>query len=374
MKAILKMIGIILISPVFAFLLIFLLGWAAPYVFLMFFAMYFIIGPLLQLLVLKFPQLLVVPPKKYQPTPWGQLFGRSLTAVLRAGAILAVFRLLFHLAARWIIPEHEQGNVILRPEVDLFFGLCGLAYAFLSFVQEGLWQYRQVLAVRELATSTVGATAVGLVELSGVVRRKENRDGRIEPGHVVMHFYWQIQGTHRMGKTIMLGTYDKDMKPFYLDDGTGRILVDPMHEGVELRRPIGSVLTTFFGRRSFEILLTKDVRRPTWDQRHYYLREGDRVHVMGNAEMNEQAPRNAADADRLVVRPRHQARGFESILQHLVPSRKKPARTPHDIFIIADTSETEAKAILMKNFQWSVTFSLSLAIASVLLILFAGGH
>jgi hypothetical protein len=360
----LKLIGFILVSPVVAFLLIFLLGGAAPIVLLMFFGMYFVIGPLLQLLVRLIPQA----EKVNQPTPWAQYLALSLTAVLRAGAVLAIFRLLFHLFARRIV--HEQDHFILRDEVDYVLAGCGLLYALVSFVQEGLWQYRQVLAVRNLATSPVASAAIGLVELSGIVRRQENRDGPIDQGHVVMHFFWQLLGTHRMGKTIMLGSYDKVLKPFYLDDGTGAILVDPAHDDVELRRPLASALTTFFGRRSFEIVLTRNVQRPSWDQRRYFLHEGDRVHVIGSAEMNETVPHAAVDTDRLIVRPRKEARsGFESLLQFLIPSRRVPTRTVHDIFIIADTTEAETRQLLMRNFLASAGMAVALAILSALLVI-----
>jgi hypothetical protein len=173
-----------------------------------------------------------------------------------------------------------------------------------------------------------------------------------------------------MGKTIMLGSYDKVLKPFYLDDGTGAILVDPAHDDVELRRPLASALTTFFGRRSFEIVLTRNVQRPSWDQRRYFLHEGDRVHVIGSAEMNETVPHAAVDTDRLIVRPRKEARsGFESLLQFLIPSRRVPTRTVHDIFIIADTTEAETRQLLMRNFLASAGMAVALAILSALLVI-----
>jgi hypothetical protein len=213
---------------------------------------------------------------------------------------------------------------------------------------------------------------VGLSELSGTVRRLENRDGPTDPFRPVLQFFWQLLGTQRQGDAIMLGTYDKGMRPFYLDDGTGKILIDPVHPEVELRRPIGSALTSFFGRRSFEILLTRRTQRPSCFERRYALNEGDRVYVIGYVEANTAAPSGAAGPDRLVVRPRKEARsGYEALLQFLIPGRT-PSRTPHDVFIVADTEEIEAKHLLKKNFRASAVMAMLLALCSVLLIIVSG--
>lgn len=349
-----------------AFLFIVLFGAGGPVVFLMFFAVYGVIGPLLQLLVRAVPQ----DHPANQPTPWPQYWALALTITLRTGAILAVFRLLFWISVGPWIAEDDPGNLLFAREVEWFFGGCGLIYAFMSFEQEGLWLYRQLLAVRDLPTSTVASAALGLAELSGSVRHPDNREGPLDTSREVMSFYWQILGTEKgpEGET-MLGTYDKNMRPFYVDDGTGRILVDPVYPGVELRRPLISALTTFFGRRSFEILLTRHTRRPSWDQRNYSMKEGDMVRVIGCVEVNPGAPQDAAGPDRLMVRPREEARaGFESLLQFLIPGRT-PARTPQDIFIISDANEELTKGLLRKNFVANAAMSVVLALISVLLVI-----
>jgi hypothetical protein len=371
-KKIAKIIFGIPLALVFSVPLIMLFGAGGPIVFLMFFALYFVIGPLLQLLVRVVPQ----PAKENQPTPWPQYWGMAFTFVLRAGAVLALFRLLMWVLLVLVAKKSgsiaEEGNFIFLPQWDRFLGGCGLLYAFLSFVQEGLWSYRQSLAVRDLPASTAAAAAIGLVELSGTVRALENRDGPIDPGREILWFYWKLLGTQigPRGETL-LGTYNKKMRPFFLDDGTGKILVDPLHEGVELRRPLISAFTTFFGRRSFEILLTWHIERPSWYERIYSLKEGDQVNVIGYAEMNSAAPSDATGPARLVVRPRKEARaGFESLLQFLFPGRT-PARTPQDIFIVADTAEAEAKRLLKKNFVAGAGMSLALAVLSTVLIILA---
>ena len=359
-----KVLLIATLGPIVIVMLTLLLGIGGPVIFLMFLGIYFALGPLLQNLVRVVPQ----PDKENQPTPWPQYFGFAYTYVIGVGAVLAVFRLIVRLPMGSV-----QDSFFFLPLWDILFGACGLAYSFVSFSKEGLWRYRQVLAVRDLATTAVAGTAVGLVELTGVARREENPSGPLDSSRTIMSFFWHLLGTepHYQGG-VMLGSYRNDLHPFYLDDGTGRILVDPVHERVELRRPFISVLTTFFGRRTFEILLTGHVGRPSWIERDYALREGDRIYVIGHAEVCKDAPTDAIGPDRLVVRPREQARsGGESLLQFLIPFGKKASRTPHDVFVISDSGEQKAKGLLRKNFLFSIMVPIALALISASLIIMA---
>lgn len=369
----LKIAGRILVlgplALIIAVLVIYMLGAAGPVVFLMFFGIYFVIGPLLQILVRIFPQ----PAKENQPTPWNQYFAYAFTYVIGTGAVLAVFRLLYRVLLLGIGFD-RQSVFLLLPHADYFFGTCGLIYAFVSFAQEGLWRYRQLLAVNELAMTTVTGAAVGLTELSGQARSLENPDGPLDGNRVILSFFWSLLGTETgFEGARILGSYRRDLRAFYLEDGSGLILVDPVHEAVALRRPLISVLTSFFGRRSFEIVLTGHTGRPAWYERAYSLREGDRVYVIGYAEVREDAPAAAAGPERLVVRPRLQAReGAESLLQFLMPFGRKPARTPHDVFVITDTSEQGAKALLRRNFYSSAGTALALALISAVLMITTG--
>ena len=360
------LIFILAVAPV---VLLVLLGIGGPYVFLMFFALYFVIGPAMQVCVRLHRQ----PARENRPTPWSQYWAMAFTNVLRAGAVIALCRLLLYVfllvVAKQGKPEGSE-NGFLSPHIwDWFLGGCGLLFAFLAFAQEGLWLYRQRLAVQDLPTSTVASAAVGLVELFGTVRRVENRHGPLDPDRPVLSFRWKLLGTQQVGDTTLLGSYDKTMTAFLLDDGTGRILVDPVHNDVELRRPLISVTTTFFGRRSFEILLSKRTQRPSWYERRYALHEGDRAYVIGYAEALPGAPSEAQGPKRLVVRPRAEARvGYEALLQFLIPGGA-PSRTAHDIFIVADTPEAETKQLLRRNFLTGSSLALLLAVLSALLII-----
>jgi hypothetical protein len=374
-RSILKKIGkaflIAILGPIVIVMLVIMLGIGGPFIFRMFFGLYFVLGPLLQILVRVVPQ----PAKENQPTPWPQFFGFAYTYVVGVGALLAIFRFIIRLPMLFGQGNGDKESFVFLLFWDMLFGACGLVYAFVSFAQEGLWRYRQMLAVRDIPSATVGSAAVGLVELSGTAKSLENPNGAPDTGRTILSFFWHLLGTepHYQGG-VVLGSYHKDMRPFYLDDGTGRILIDPVHDGVELRRPFISALTTFFGKRSFEVLLTGHVGRPSWYEREYSLQEGDQVYVIGSAEMRENVRTDAVGPERLVVRPRGQARSVrDSLLQFLVPFGKKASRTSHDVFVVSDSGERKAKGLLRKNFLFSIIAPLALALISAALIVVAKG-
>lgn len=367
-------IGIfILLAALVIYMLVFILP-AMPLLFGLVVISGFVILPLRQLFVRWVER---VNPRALAPDdrfiPWPEYWSAAFRIMLGFGAVAAVARLAFWTSYGRLFIGKDTRNPIFATELDYVMAGCGLLYAFLSYMQEGRWLYSQILAVRNLPTSAVASVAPGLAELSGIVRHSGNRELRLNSDRTVMSFLWDLAGTKRNpdGKTTDLGTYKKEMSKFYLDDGSGAILIDPDHPGVELRRPFITILSNWFGSRSFEVILTRHVERISWHRKKYELKEGDRVYVVGNVEIDPSALPDAAGPERFVVRPRPEARsGKGSILQFLVPGRT-PSRTTHDIFIISDTDETRAEALLRRNYYFSVCVSAVLAILSAALVIVA---
>ena len=125
------------------------------------------------------------------------------------------------------------------------------------------WRLKQMRLIRALPRSPVRSAAVGLVEIEGIARRVSysSRDGQTE------------------------------MQPFYVEDDTGRIRVDPRGAMV---RPWGA---------SGFALQVNEVEDG--------IREGDRVYVIGNAQPQLDEPSETPWRGGLVVRP---------LRQSLVPS------------------------------------------------------
>lgn len=366
MRPFFKFLFFLLLAPVIVMMLVVILPFMPLFFGLAVFAG-FIIGPLKQLSARKGfdPEEKVI--------SWPEYWSSTFRNILAFGAVSAVARLIVWTTYGRASIGRSYGTFPFNPEVDYVVAGCGLLYALLSFLQEGRWLYAQLLAVRNLPTSKVASVAPGLAELRGIVRMSPDRSKAPDPSRIAMTFLWDIVGTRQSRDGVELGSYDKKMSRFYLDDGTGSIQVDPDHPDVELRRPFISVLSNWFGNRYFEIILTRHVERLSWFRKKYELREGDQVHVVGNVEMDPHAPPDASGPGRFVVRPRAEARsGAGSILQFMAPG-KQPSRSVHDIFIISDASESQAQALLRKNLFFSVGLSLSLAVVSAALIIFRSG-
>lgn len=365
---ILKIGLFILLAPVVIYMLIFILP-AMPIFFGIALFIGFVIGPLLQLSnrwVERVAPKVLDQNEKF--VPWPEYWSNTFRNMLAFGAVAAVSRFIFWSTYGRMLVGRNTGQFPFAPEVDYVMAACGLIYALLSFLQEGRWLHAQLLAVRNLPTSTVASVAPGLAELNGTVRLTESRTRQINPSRIAMSFLWDLVGTRQSRDGVEVGSYDKKMSSFYLDDGTGTILIDPDHPDVELRRPFLSVLGNWFGNRYFEVILTRHVEKISWLRRKYELREGDQVHVVGTVEIDPSVPSDAVCPKGFIVRPRAQARSSRgSILQFLAPG-KQPTRTVHDIFIISDTDESKAQDILRKNFLLSVGLSLTLAVLSAALI------
>jgi hypothetical protein len=85
-------------------------------------------------------------------------------------------------------------------------------------------------------------------------------------------------------------------QPFYLEDDTGCILIDPRESRFRTR------WMTSFGGRITETVLRRREQLPDLTTPHVMiLQPGDPVYVIGTAQPNPDAPADASDSERLVV-------------------------------------------------------------------------
>ena len=138
-------------------------------------------------------------------------------------------------------------------------GAAGFAANCAYAVLDVPWRLKQMRMVRALPRSRVRSAAAGLAEFEGIARRVSyaKRDGQPE------------------------------MQPFYLEDETGRIRVDP--RGVMVR-PWGA---------SGAALQANEVEDG--------IRDGDRVYVIGHVQPLLDEPAQAPRREGLVVRPLRQS-------------------------------------------------------------------
>ena len=233
---------------------------------------------------------------------------------------------------------------------DPFFGLCGLVLG----IAVGTIVWTRGLRLRSqlanLPTSTVGSVAIGLAELKGVARsltdasKKENGTaGSAAP--VLSNTFYLVDGKVK-GKSIC--------SPFYLEDETGKILVDPT--GVEFWDGSGNFLWSPIRSIYLEKRYTEEIL--PWKSTALLL-SGDPVYVIGYVEENMEAAPEAPDSERLVIKP-SAALEKTSIFKRLLLGEKnmEMGSDIYHVFFLTDVTERDAAELLFQSLKklWILIF------------------
>jgi len=239
---------------------------------------------------------------------------------------------------------------IFDPAVGLAGTVFGIGGGFISvFIL-----LRQVRQVENLPTSTTRAAALGLSEFKGVARpvmdpalAAEKIEDTAPPGKI-----WDEVPADRILVEAQK-TFPGQQAPsilrvrsrFYLEDASGRILVDPREAEFWHGK------SNMFFEPSRKIYLSKrlipGLAAPALEPSAKVLLPGDPVYLVGQVEVNEQASQQVVDAERLIVRPSSR-RVARSRLTAMVLDEPfwKPGKDLHDVFFLSDSDELEASGIL----------------------------
>lgn len=295
---------------------------------------------------------------------------------LVAAGIFAPFRAAF-LGPIWMFgwfdaytaEFHPGSEAVLMYAFDAAYGVCGTTLGVLAGSLTWIRALRLKRQLANLPTSTVRGASIGLSELRGVARHAEGQP-RDEEGDedapdtgdgttsaILFHSLSAGEGKTR-GKTVRTR--------FYLEDETGRIRVDP--RGVEFWDGKGS----FMWRPIRCIYLEKHFTEEVLPYRSVaMLLPGDSVYVIGTVEEREDAPHDAADSDRLVIRPASRLYDTGLFSRILFGDKDKTTgKDFFDIFFLTDVTERSAAEILAASLRgvwtWTavwVALSLSLVVA-----------
>ena len=235
---------------------------------------------------------------------------------------------------------------------DATVGLMAVVFTLYWAIKNRARLLRVRAQIRNLPTSQAAAAAVGLLELKGVARRVE------EPERAAVKTKWGDGSPSRpepdeareclLYRRHTAKDADRFTKwsRFWLEDRSGRILVDP--RGVDFWAG-GFFLTV---EAQSLLLFRRRKRGPSAGPGVIgveSLREGDRVYVIGAAEPDRDAPPDAVGSERLVVRPTtlYPARG---IMSRLMPTLEdEPAEDYKNTFFLYDRDEASALRVLRKE-------------------------
>ncbi|HII72487.1 TPA: hypothetical protein HA265_07060 [Candidatus Woesearchaeota archaeon] len=177
----------------------------------------------------------------------------------------------------------------------LVYAIGGLVAGGVLFVMGFRW-WRQKKLIEELPTSKIRSIAMGLVEIkASVVKEKKML---ISPFSKKECVYWRytierwIQ-TKNGGHWSMV-KQDKDMRPFYVKDNTGEVLVDP--DGATIDTPPDytkqTTGTTGLLPGIISFCKTNNIHNTGFFSggrmryREWYIEPGDNLYILGTAGDN----------------------------------------------------------------------------------------
>lgn len=181
---------------------------------------------------------------------------------------------------------------------DIGYALFGFGFGIWSFFW-GFKRLRRKRIIENIPTSTVRGLALGLVELVGKAKKTNSLTSPLTQTECVFYRYTveRYQSSGRSGRWVTIAKGDSFFSLFWLDDGTGKIMVFP--KGAELFLPVDYEFNTGFGRTLPSSLITfmeknglsykafigtNRLRFKEW-----YIREGETVYALGTAKKQRNA-------------------------------------------------------------------------------------
>jgi hypothetical protein len=277
-----------------------------------------------------------------------------------AAALYAPMRGLGFLTAKYSgsdtmleIFETLSGNSV----ADAWIGLIGVAFN----IPAGFAAWRQGLRMKtqiaNIPTSKTNSAALGLAEFKGVSRAIEDRRQRLteivvngekqaavpedlqneDTERAILFAHDQRSTNDRASRITQIRSR------FYLEDHSGRILVDPRNVwfwngAVEFFSPSAR---SIYLKNKIDGDTLADIRR---------LDPGDEIYLIGSVEELEDSPPTATGSERLVVRPSSSLKSTNLLRRIILGKDKKTHGSDiYDVFFLTDAKELKAAEVLTKG-------------------------
>ena len=165
--------------------------------------------------------------------------------------------------------------------LDVYWGVLSLLTIFLIALCDSIRRNRLVRQIEVLPTAKIRSVAVGLAELKG---KAVPLPGRSKSEPIIRSWFESTENG------VTARTY---VDPFYLDDGTGRIRVDPTGASIKSERE-------FFAINLHQAILKPFPREAGLPEER--LMPGDTVYLVGSVQINRD--RAEGNDDEIIVKPR----------------------------------------------------------------------
>jgi len=316
----------------------------------------------------------IFPGSSFEDDSWFPVSKIFLRGLYRFACVVSTFRGTLFVYAYFVpgfvpfdwlyIGQYPKSAYGMLAAFNMGLGALGAFYGIAGILRESAWNYRQARQVSNLATSKTRSAAIGLSEFAGKARDLSSAGGPVTNRRILGFDYQIFSHSETFSSGRMVGK-------FYLEDETGKILVDPGEADLQVQRPFFTFLFYILGRRPYLAALTRRVEKGFWPSRSYSLFDGDPLYLIGHVAEQEDAPQDAFGPDRLVVRPgpgpgqeANTGRRFRFL------ATRKKSRGIQDVFFISDTPEQTARDLLMDELWKKALWGLVCTILSA--ALFAG--
>ncbi len=274
----------------------------------------------------------------------------KLSALRQIGAMLVVvigmtapFRAMMVLVYRHVPPILERLDGFLEPGVrafgsgfvprlDLAWAIGGLVVILGFSILDGAWRLLTVRQIESLPTARIRSVALGLAELRGVARPVEPD---ADPGAPLLRY-----ARERQGDSVAI---KEEKRPFFLEDATGRILVDPRGGAFSVQLDAahreGVLPRRIFGARLREILLSRRIRPTSAGLPEAVLLPGDEVYVIGTVAVDD------GRAGGKVIGPRPGAAGSFRF---------------YDVFFLGDRQEPEVRRYFFSGIRHAIVAAVAM--------------
>lgn len=278
------------------------------------------------------------------------------TSVMLVGA-LAPFRVAAMLLVPVIKPEVVNDSfapfIFPGPSFETLVGICAIIVGA-GYLSEALWRLKTARQVKNLPRSKARSAQIGLAEFYGRARQTgplQNRPGKLPEKTL---FYFLADTPDGIEGNLMTDWLRTPVtRPFWLEDDTGRILVD-----LSNAKYGGSLMQFFLGHRICEVIMTSHVDKDAFPDA--WLEEGDEIYIVGRVEERDDVPPGAPDSERLVIRLTPQASVMDSLLSKFgIDLSGRGRRDIHDVFILSDRGEGETGKIIMRGLMVRLAVALT---------------
>ena len=270
-------------------------------------------------------------------TPYPALVYLIFLPFALAGYFAPIRQLVFSALSRTDGPEPGWVSVLLPgARFDAAVGWCGVWFGVSALVLGSLWYWKHARQIRNLPTAKAGSAAIGLCELRGRARKASAQTFAGFPKAAVLGHRLYTVPTQD-GKELK---EESHLPLFYLEDETGRILVDPSAAGIR-----SSWMPLLFGTRFCEIAILSRITDTGVGERLQWIEDGDPIYLIGRVDIRGDAPADAKDSQRVLVRAPRTLNFLDAMLSVMFLGIGDKSE---GVFFLSDTDEADARRHLRR--------------------------